>query len=358
MTNLYLCIHALQTVPPSNLNRDEMGSPKTARYGGTLRSRVSSQSWKRAMRKYFEANGRKIASRTQKVPTILMEKINKLDPDLTAEEAMDKAKEILKVIGIKKFESNSDDTKVMLTVSPGQLEKLAEYSLNHSTFDKKEIKSILKGDYSLDLALFGRMVADDGELNVEATSQVAHAISVNEITPEYDFYSAIDDLRPADFTGAYVLGDIEYNSSTLYRYANINVRELVADLGSEDALSGVQDFIKSFVLSMPTGKQNTFANKTLPGYVMVTIHPDTPVNLVSAFETPVRSQNGFMEPSIEKLEEEYNDVQQFTEKPLAQIILKKGADAEGNRVNNMSELLDRVADVLNKAVVADENNND
>lgn len=287
----------------------------------------------------------------------MAEKINTLNPELASEEALEKAKAILAVVGIKKYEKNNIDTKVLLAVSPGQLEKLAKYSLEHEELDKKEIKQILQGDDSLDLALFGRMVADDPELNVEATAQVAHALSTNEITPEFDYYTAIDDLQSEDTSGASMLGDIEYNSSTLYRYANVNVRELIADLGEKDALAGINDFIKSFILSMPTGKQNTFANKTVPGYVMATVHSDTPVNLVSAFETPVRSRQGYMEQSIEKLEQEYDDVQQFIEKPLAQIILRKGTMAEGNKVNNLSELLERVADVLNKAVVDDENIN-
>ncbi|QLL78305.1 type I-E CRISPR-associated protein Cas7/Cse4/CasC [Ligilactobacillus saerimneri] len=355
--NLYLCLHALQTVPPANLNRDDTGAPKSATYGGALRARVSSQSWKRAMRQYFAVNGRANATRTKKIPTILAEKINTLNPELASEEALEKAKAILAVVGIKKYEKNNIDTKVLLAVSPGQLEKLAKYSLEHEELDKKEIKQILQGDDSLDLALFGRMVADDPELNVEATAQVAHALSTNEITPEFDYYTAIDDLQSEDTSGASMLGDIEYNSSTLYRYANVNVRELIADLGEKDALAGINDFIKSFILSMPTGKQNTFANKTVPGYVMATVHSDTPVNLVSAFETPVRSRQGYMEQSIEKLEQEYDDVQQFIEKPLAQIILRKGTMAEGNKVNNLSELLERVADVLNKAVVDDENIN-
>lgn len=353
LENLYLCVHILQTVPPANLNRDDTGSPKTAMYGGAMRARVSSQSWKRAMRKYFKENGRTIASRTKKVPTLLADKLREINAELTPEDAMKKAQEVLKAASISKFDGN--DTKVLLAVSPGQVEKLAQYASEHDELDKKEVKKLLQGDQTLDLALFGRMVADDPELNVEATSQVAHAISTNEITPEFDYYTAIDDLKPDDTAGASMLGDIEYNSSTLYRYANINVRELVADLGKTDALGGVSDFIKSFALSMPTGKQNTFANKTLPGYIMVTVHKDTPVNLVSAFEIPVKSHSGYMEASIEKLEEEYEGTKQLVEEPLAQIILKKGSTEGKNQVANLNELLESVNSVLTEAVQADEN---
>lgn len=357
MTNLYLDINVLQTVPPANLNRDDTGSPKTAVYGGAVRARVSSQSWKRAMRKYFKEHGQLIATRTKKVPTILAAELQELQPDLAPDEAMMKAKQILEKISIKKFDDN-DDTKVLLAVSPGQLTKLAEYVLNHdeAAWDKKAIKQILKGDQSLDLALFGRMVADDPELNVEATAQVAHALSTNEITPEFDYYTAIDDLKPEDSAGASMLGDIEYNSSTLYRYANVNVRELITDLGTEDALQGVTDFIKGFVLSMPTGKQNSFANKTLPSYVMIAIRPDTPVNLVSAFEAPIQAKAGYMVNSIKRLEKEYQNTLAFVEQPLAQVILTNEAPADDQHVENLSALLEQVAAVLREAVENEDDN--
>jgi CRISPR system Cascade subunit CasC len=53
VNRIFLDVHALQTVPPSNLNRDDTGAPKTALYGGVPRARVSSQAWKRATRTYF-----------------------------------------------------------------------------------------------------------------------------------------------------------------------------------------------------------------------------------------------------------------------------------------------------------------
>lgn len=354
--NLYIDVHILQTVPPANLNRDDTGSPKTAVYGGATRARVSSQSWKRAMRRYFKENGRTIASRTKKVPTLLANKLKEINANLDNKLAMEKAKAILKVASISKFDEKND-TKVLLAVSPGQVEKLAYYASKHEDLDKKEVKKLLQDENTLDLALFGRMVADDPELNVEAASQVAHAISTNEIVPEFDYYTAIDDLKNNDNAGASMLGDIEYNSSTLYRYANINVKELIADLGKENALGGVADFIQSFALSMPTGKQNTFANKTLPNYIMVVIREDTPVNLVSAFEIPVRSQNGYVAKSIKRLEEEYQNTNQFVEEPVLQIILEKGTVEGTNHVANLKGLINKVTEALTEVVRADENTN-
>ncbi len=99
------------------------------------------------------------------------------------------------------------------------------------------------------------MVADNPELNVEGSAQVAHAISTHEIQPEFDYFTALDDLSPKDNAGASMLGSIEFNSATLYRYANLNVKELIHNIGSETAIEGVQAFIKEFALTMPTGKQ-------------------------------------------------------------------------------------------------------
>ena len=108
---------------------------------------------------------------------------------------------------------------------------------------------------------------------------------------------------------------------------------------------------------MPTGKQNSFANKTLPQYVMVTVRKDTPVNLVSAFEEPVKSRNGYVEPSIEHLENEFNDSLQFVEKPLLTAIVTKKQNKIDKKVANLNELLEKVSEVLRKEVADESNNN-
>ena len=276
--NLYIDLNVLQTVPSSNINRDDTGAPKTALYGGVTRARVSSQSWKHAIRTSFKAENINIGTRTKKAVKLLADKMVTIDSSLNEESAIKQATEVFKTVGIK---INKDgETGALLLVSPGQLGKLAQYVTEHEKFDKKEIKEVLKRDDSLDLALFGRMVADNPELNVDASAQVAHAISTHEIVPEFDYYTALDDLQSEDSAGAAMLGTIEFNSATLYRYANVNLNELVRNLGKNDAVQGISAFIKSFILSMPTGKQNTFANKTLPNYIMITILTDTPVNLV------------------------------------------------------------------------------
>lgn len=351
--NLYVDINVLQTVPSSNINRDDTGAPKTALYGGVTRSRVSSQSWKKAVRQYFKDNNIVASSRTLETPEMLAKALMALDSSLDDEAAVNKSIEVLKQSGIKNFKDNK--TKALLFVSQGQIDKLASYVINNDELNAKEIKKILKGNQSLDLALFGRMVADNQELNVEGSVQVAHAISTHEIVPEFDYFTALDDEKKA--TGAAMLGSSEYNSATLYRYANINLNELVHNIGTTDAIDGAMTFVKQFILTMPTGKQNSYANKTIPNYVMVTIRPDTPVNLVSAFENPVKSQNGYVEESIKRLEEEYKKSEKFIEEPILTTVLGNADTTIGAEAGNLSDLLKEVTQTLTKAV-QDENTDD
>lgn len=360
MTNLYLDINVLQTVPSSNINRDDTGAPKTAFYGGVTRARVSSQSWKHAMRKSFEDSGVVASARTKEVPTLLVQALQKLDASITDEDALETAKAVLELAKIK-INNKTNETGALLLVSQGQINKLAKFIINNPDIDKKdtkEIKAILKGNQSLDLALFGRMVADNPELTVDASAQVAHAISTHEIIPEFDYFTALDDLQPNDTNGAAMLGTVEYNSATLYRYANVNVQELVTNLNTKDALKGITEFIKTFVLTMPTGKQNTFANKTLPSYVMVALRPDTPVNLVSAFETPVTSNNGYVTDSIKQLEKANNKALKMIDKPLLTVALDQADVSQlDDQADNLTDLLNQVSDQLQE-VLPDENPND
>ncbi|GFZ26133.1 type I-E CRISPR-associated protein Cas7/Cse4/CasC [Lactobacillus corticis] len=360
MKNVYLDLHVLQTVPSSNINRDDAGSPKTAIYGGKVRSRVSSQSWKRAIRQGFkhESDGADWldAYRTKRAVELLAKEIQKADSSLADDAALEKSIEIFTTAGIK-LDSKTNETKALLFVSKGQLVKLAQYALEHEEDlaekdDKKKakevknrLKAVLNSDQSLDLALFGRMVADDPSLNVDASAQVAHAISTNAITPEYDYFTGLDDCQNDDEAGSAMIGTIEYNSSTLYRYANINLHDLQKNVGKDLTIEGLKLFIKEFVLSMPDGKQNTFANKTVPQYVMATIRTDTPVNLVSAFEDPVKGKNGYVAESIEKLENEYNETMKFVDQPVKTVVLT-------TKDSKMSDLAENLTDLINQTAGA------
>lgn len=295
---LYLDIHVLQTVPPSCINRDDTGSPKTARFGGVRRARVSSQAWKKAVRDEFAhlLDAEKIGCRTKDAIGLIAEYIKDAIQGIEDEECYAMAETALKATGISVKEKA---TGYLLFVSPRQAKALAllaiEVRENLAQIDKKRAKAILNPKESptlnaVDIALFGRMVADAPDLNVDASAQVAHAIGVGVSEPEFDYFTAMDDRSPEDNAGAGMIGTVEYLSATLYRYATVDVFHLAENLGSaiatEEAISA---FIRAFVTSMPTGKQNTFANRTLPSAVVVQMRDTQPISLVNAYERPVHA---------------------------------------------------------------------
>jgi CRISPR system Cascade subunit CasC len=299
MKNLYLDLHVLQTVPPSCINRDDTGSPKTAVYGGVPRARVSSQAWKHAMRQMFSElfAQEQIGVRTKFVVDLVAEELKKSGYEGNVEKA---ATEALKSAGIKLDKNNKSDA--LFFMSRSQAKGLADLAAAGET-DKNAYKQALADAPSIDIALFGRMVASDPSLNFDASAQVAHSISTHEVRTEYDYFTAVDDCAREDNAGAGHLGTVEFNSSTLYRYATVNVRELEKYLG-DDTIQTLQGFVKAFLLSMPTGKQNTFANRTVPNFAYITLRTDQPVNLVGAFEKPIYTrQDGYIDKSVNALKE-------------------------------------------------------
>lgn len=306
----FVDIHVLQTVPPSCINRDDTGSPKSAVYGGVSRARVSSQAWKRAARRDFNdhLDETELGERTLKVVHRIASRIQALDPEVTEDDALKAANEVLTATGIKvKVEKpktkDGDEPKpeeyktgYLVFLSRGQIEALAQLALSVEPGKKPSkaaAQKAMREASSIDVALFGRMIAEAPELNVDAACQVSHAISVHEVIPEFDYFTAVDDNSADDNAGAGMIGTVEFNSSTLYRYATIDAVRLTENLGSAVAATrAIEAFVRSFVLSMPTGKQNTFANRTRPGAVLIQVRDDQPVNLVGAFEEPVSAASG------------------------------------------------------------------
>lgn len=236
----------------------------------------------------------------------------------------------------------------MTFISKKQADGLAQAAVNGET-DKEILKSIFKENPAIDIALFGRMLAADPSLNEDASSQVAHAISTHAVENEPDFFTAFDDLTKK--SGAGMLGTIEFNSSTLYRYANVAVHEFIKQIGDKDAaVKALELFIEALVKAMPTGKSNTFANLTLPEVVIVSLRNDRPVNLVTAFEEPVKSSSGYMDKSAERLYQEFDCVQGFAseaEFTLALSMKEKNAykgDYKVENVKSIEQLLNAFAD--------------
>ena len=359
--NLYVDFHVLQTVPPSCVNRDDTGSPKMAVFGGKTRARVSSQAWKHAMREIFKDifSEEQVGYRTKKVKNLLSEKIKELDGSIEPEKADKLAEKALEACKIK---SGDDKKDVLFFISALQLRELAKAILelqgNAELRDKdkeKKLKKALKNNPSIDLVLFGRMAANDPDLNYDAASQVAHSISTHAVSNEYDYFTAVDDCASEDNSGAGHLGTVEFNSSTLYRYATVNVQELREHLDVEETLTAVKGFAEAFMKSMPTGKQNTFANRTLPDMVYVTIRKDQPVNLVSAFEKPIMAgENGYVTESKRAFVQHAQSVyDEWVSEPVEAWHIGKDCDELGSAVN-YQELMNQIGSALSDLLEAEE----
>lgn len=353
---MFMDIHCIQQVPPSNINRDDTGSPKTAYVGGALRSRVSSQAWKRAMRGVFGnmLDSSRLGKRTKGVVTLIADSITSKRPDL-AESAEGLAQKVMAAAGFKVKASDragadkgSLATDYLIFIANNEIDKLADLAI--AAFDegedvskmKKEVSAIFHGPQAVDIALFGRMLADAPDLNTDASAQVAHAFSIDQITPEYDYFTAVDDCASEDNAGAAMIDTVGFNSSTLYRYATVNIDALRDQLQDDSAtVEGVVAFVEAFVKSMPSGKQNTFANHTLPEDVVVTLRESQPISAADAFEDPVRRKDGISvsRQGVERLGERLNDIRvNYGEEPV-----KAWYVATGGAVSSLNEWCEQVS---------------
>lgn len=382
-------IHALETTAAGNLNRDDTGSPKTVEYGGVTRARVSSQAWKRPTRKLFEdlVDPKDLGVRTKHVVEELAGRIVRRRPELDITEANELAENVLhNGAGIKlekprrKSTDDSDDDRAkqsqyLLFLGNRQYDKLADLAVKALGMgdavkaikgDKKVIKAIVSDDRSIDVALFGRMVADDTDLNIDACAQVAHAISVQAVDSESDFFTAVDDRKTqgedeAGDAGAAMIGQIEFNAATFYRYANVDADRLYDTLGDGTATAkAVAAFVQAFVTSMPQGKINTFAHGTLPDLVVVNLRDTQAVNLVGAFERPVTPS--YVQHATEALVRREQDVDKaYGITPVRTWIVRVGdataaADellGEGEKPVSLRELVADVEQVVNDRLAQD-----
>jgi CRISPR system Cascade subunit CasC len=307
---LFLEFHILQNFAPSNLNRDDTGAPKDALFGGHRRARISSQCLKRAVRLHAQEQGilpiGNMGIRTKKLRAMLETRL----AELGHTESTSHIEMALAGAGLKLTDDGL--TQYLLFLGRGEIEAFAQ--LIHAQWDSfetaaagtekkskkdakagappevvKQAKAILDGQKAVDVALFGRMLADLPAANQHAASQVAHAISTHRVEREFDYFTAVDDAGSADETGAGMIGQVEFNSATFYRYAVLDVAKLVDNLGGDGdlALAGIRAFTDALVRAIPTGKQNTFAAHNPPSFVGVVARHTSPFNLANAFEKPV-----------------------------------------------------------------------
>lgn len=328
-------IHLLQNFAPSNLNRDDTGAPKDALFGGTRRARISSQCTKRAVRQFFGEqvaqgllSAEDLARRSKRVLEALTEILVGKGRD--AETAKQKATlalgamelavkdegktEYLLFLGQREIAGIADvvhekwDTLVASEApaaegkKAGKAKKQAAQGIDPEI--RKALDKVFNGGKALDVALFGRMLADMPEKNQNAACQVAHALSTHAVEREFDFYTAVDDLKPEDTAGADMMGTVEFNSACFYRYAVVDWEKLGQNLQDDTELAarGLRAFLEGFVVAEPTGKQNTFAAHNPPEFVMITVRRNTaPRNLANAFETAIRARDNLTRNSANAL---------------------------------------------------------
>jgi CRISPR system Cascade subunit CasC len=368
----FLEFHLIQNFAPSNLNRDDTGAPKDALFGGHRRARVSSQCFKRAVRlamreykllppEYLECLG----VRTKKLKALLLERLDGRD----VEEASAKIDIALAAAGLK----IKDDSKTEYLLFLGENEIAAFAKLVNQHWDAllpggdkkgkkdakaslpsdivKQAKSLMNGGKAVDVALFGRMLADLPEANQDAACQVAHAISTHRVEREFDYFTAVDDKGAEDETGAGMIGQVEFNSATFYRYAVLDVQKLFANLqkDKELTLAAVAAFTEALVRAIPTGKQNSFAAHNAPEFVGISLR-HAPLSLANAFEKPVtpRMDRALSTQSVEKLstyDKKLSAVYGNDHDRWVALDLTEGGVWPGEKVANLKELADRACEL-------------
>ena len=358
-------LHLLQNFAPSNLNRDDTGAPKDCELGGHRRARISSQCQKRAVRELFrlenmldlDALGARTKRIAQELRHILVDQYGHPAEDAIrvalgalqgaglgrkkaeAEEGWKTEyllfvpRKVIKQLGellhenwpeLQELDSSSDGTGGDGTDAPPDKKKSRKQKKKdaQAAYPKevgKQVQALLESARgAVDLALFGRMIADKPEWNVEASCQVAHAISTNKVQMDFDFFTAVDDFKPGDTAGSDMMGTIQFNSSCFYRYAVLDVGSLRANLGdgagSDDLLKrAVEAFVRAFVSAIPTGKQNSMAAHNFPSYVLGIVRDSgQPISLANAFLKPARphgtrdNELDLVDDSVAKLEDYFD----------------------------------------------------
>jgi CRISPR system Cascade subunit CasC len=309
---MFLELHLLQNFALSNLNRDDTGAPKSCIFGGARRARISSQCLKRAVRTYFREEGlvpaELLSHRTKWLHRELTDRLAAMDVEM-AEQVAARAIELLEF----KLDNNKK-TQYLLLLGDRELSRLAGICRENAEVlsgakkekgSKKdsdgalaqELLAALDGGNAVDVALFGRMIATHAEKNVDAAVQMAHAISTHAVATEFDFYAAVDDLQQNDSdegAGAGMLGTVLYNASCYYRYANVDLDQLEANLGgnADQADMAVRSFMEGMVHAVPTGKRTNSAPQNPPAVVMAVVRDRGLWSLANAFVKPVRASSG------------------------------------------------------------------
>lgn len=305
----FIQLHALTAYPPANLNRDDVGRPKSAIFGGHPRLRISSQSLKRAWRTsdVFERRlDGHMGQRTQRLGEAVMDHLRQ--EGVAADRAEKIAIEIADIFGKRETGAGKNPTHIrqLAFISPEERAAafaLADRAAAGETVDFKNAAVLRQADTAVDIAMFGRMLADDPDYNREAAVQVGHAITTHRVIVEDDYYTAVDDLKTsAEDAGAGFVGEAGFGAGLFYLYACIDRDLLVRNVTGEEALAneGIKALIEAAATVSPKGKQASFASRAKASYVMIEKGETAPRTLASAFLKPVDGDD-LLSRSIERL---------------------------------------------------------
>jgi len=293
----FVQLHLLTSYPPANLNRDDLGRPKTARMGGVERLRVSSQSLKRHWRTsdlFQEATAGHVGVRTKRLGVEVRKKLE--EAGVKEKDAQKWAREIADVFGALK--KDSEEIEQLAHIGPEEnqaVEELTNTLAQENRSPKKEELSLLrKNPTAVDVALFGRMLAADPAFNVEAACQVAHALTVHPVVIEDDYFTAVDDLNSGEEDrGAAHIGETGFAAGLFYSYVCINRDQLVANLSGNEELAdrAIAALAEAAVKVAPTGKQNSFGSRAYASFVLAEKGPQQPRSLSVSFLKPIQGSN-------------------------------------------------------------------
>lgn len=343
--SMYMDLHAVQSVPAANLNRDDLGSPKTVRYGREDRIRVSSQSWKRVIRLGVEKELGERAARTRQLPLRLKKALREAGwPEDLAEFAWEQtASAVVKADGkaLKTERKKGGHTSVLLFVPESATDELAAVCQEHraaleqalpkdakrggagQVLPTAEVVRILKSK-TASISLFGRMLAELPGANVDGAVQVAHAMTTHASEPQRDYFTAVDDwLGQAEddeegesSTGSGHLNTAEFSAGVFYRYASVNVEDLLRNIDGDRKLAAtlLAVFAEHFLMSLPQAKKTSTAPHTIPDLAYLAVRELRPISFAAAFETPVTadSHGGYSAPSRHALARYAQQVHRLT----------------------------------------------
>ena len=297
----FVQMHILTAYPPSNPNRDDLGRPKTAIIGGVSRMRISSQSLKRAIRTddaFRSALTGNLGERTQRMGDKVRSHL--LEQGASEDKALEIARNIAVLFGKIKGEKDANPayTEQLSFISPEERAaafELAERALAGEALptEKELTRQVLRSaDGAVDIAMFGRMLADNPDFNRDAAVQVAHAFTTSRVDIEDDYYTAVDDLKtPEEDAGAGFIGEAGFGAGVFYLYICVNRELLLKNLSGDTDLSGraLSALVRASATASPSGKKNSFANHVRAEYLLLERGDGQPRSLASAFTKPVGS---------------------------------------------------------------------